>query len=223
MKKQEKTQKTKERILAAALEEFGRKSYDAASVNSICEAGQIPKGLIYHNFKGKDDLYLSCVKNCYDEMMSALKAQPFEIRNAKEGLQNFLIRRQEFFLANPCYTNIFFNAMLQPPRHLTQELTQLRSGFDEYCSQCYLAVLDSLTLRSGITREMALEYFLAASEMFNSYFQKKAEQNGGYRELIEDHEGRLSAIFDIMFYGVAKEPAEEHYEGSREERSGEAK
>ena len=51
MKKQEKTQKTKERILAAALEEFGSKSYDAASVNSICEAGQIPKGLIYHNFK----------------------------------------------------------------------------------------------------------------------------------------------------------------------------
>lgn len=53
------TQKTKERILAAALEEFGRKSYDAASVNSICEAGQIPKGLIYHNFKGK----MSCIYN----------------------------------------------------------------------------------------------------------------------------------------------------------------
>lgn len=31
MKKQEKTQKTKQRILDAALEEFGSKSYDAAS------------------------------------------------------------------------------------------------------------------------------------------------------------------------------------------------
>lgn len=212
MKKQEKTQKTKERILAAALEEFGRKSYDAASVNSICEAGQIPKGLIYHNFKGKDELYLLCVKTCYDEMTATLKAQPFEIRNAKEGLQSFLMIRQRFFQENPHYANIFFNAVLQPPTHLTQELAQLRSGFDEYFSQCYLAVLDCLTLRGGITREMALEYFLAASEMFNSYFQKKAEQNGGYRELIEDHEGRLSAIFDIMLYGIAKEPTEEHLE-----------
>ena len=44
MRKQEKTQKTKERILAAALEEFGRKSYDAASVNSICRRGRFPKG-----------------------------------------------------------------------------------------------------------------------------------------------------------------------------------
>lgn len=47
MKQQEKTQKTRERILAAALAEFGSKSYDAASINSICEAGGIPKGLLY--------------------------------------------------------------------------------------------------------------------------------------------------------------------------------
>lgn len=206
MKKQEKTQKTKERILAAALEEFGSKSYDATSVNSICEAGQIPKGLIYHNFKGKDELYLLCVKSCYDEMMAALEVHSFEILDAKESLQNFLMVRQRFFQENPNYANIFFNAVLQPPKHLAQELAQLRRGFDEYFSQCYLAVLNCLTLRDGITKELALEYFLAASEMFNSYFQKKAEQNGDYRELIDDHEGRLSAIFDIMLYGVAKEP-----------------
>ncbi len=41
---------------------FIDKSYDTASVNSICETGQIPKGLLYHNFRGKDELYLLCVK-----------------------------------------------------------------------------------------------------------------------------------------------------------------
>ena len=92
-------------------------------------------------------------------MTTALKAQPFEIRDAKEGLQNFLMLRQKFFQDNPHYANIFFNAVLQPPKHLLQELTELRSGFDEYSSQCYLAVLDCLTLRNGITKGMALEYF----------------------------------------------------------------
>lgn len=88
-------------------------------------------------------------------------------------------------------------------------LTGFGRGFDEYLSRCYLDVLDCVTLRSGITREMALEYFLAASEMFNSYFRKKAEQNGDYRPLIEDHEGRMSAIFDIMLYGIAEQSTEE--------------
>lgn len=153
-----------------------------------------------------------CVKACYDEMTAALQAQPLEIRSAKEGLQNFLLIRQRFFQENPHYANIFFNVVLQPPKHLAGELAQLRAGFNEYFSQQYLAVLDCLTLRSGITKELALEYFLGVSEMFNSYFQKKAEQTGDYRQLIEDHEGRLSAIFDIMLYGVAKEPREEHHE-----------
>lgn len=120
MKKQEKTRKTKDRILAAALEEFGSKSYDAASINSICETGQIPKGLLYHNFKGKDELYLLCVKACYDELAAALKAQFSEIWDAKEGLQNLLIIRQRFFQENPCYANSFFNAVLQPPKHLKE-------------------------------------------------------------------------------------------------------
>lgn len=39
-------------------------------------------------------------------------------------------------------------------------------------------------------------------------FPEKAEQNGNYRELIQDHEGKLSIIFDIMLYGIAKEPTE---------------
>ena len=79
MKKQEKTQKTKERILAAALQEFGTKSYDTASINSICEIGKISKGLIYHNFKGKDELYLLCVKKSYDELVVALKVLRFKM------------------------------------------------------------------------------------------------------------------------------------------------
>lgn len=209
MKQKEKTQKTKERILAAAFAEFGSKSYDTASINSICEAGQIPKGLLYHNFKGKEELYLLCVKTCYEEMTAALNAQPVAHLDARERLQRFLMARQAFFQAHPHHANIFFNAVLQPPQHLAQELAQLRSGFDACCRQCYLALLDSLTLREGITSALALEYFSAASEMFNGYFQKKAAQGGSYRDLIEDHEGRLPAIFDIMLYGIAKDPGQD--------------
>ena len=58
MKKEEKTGLTKERILLAAMEEFGEKGYAAASLNNICAAG-IPKGLLYHNYENKDALYLA--------------------------------------------------------------------------------------------------------------------------------------------------------------------
>ena len=60
MKKEEKTEITKCKILAAAIQEFGANGYAAGSVNNICKTG-INKGLIYHNYKDKDELYLVCV------------------------------------------------------------------------------------------------------------------------------------------------------------------
>lgn len=206
MKQQEKTQKTKERILSAAMEEFGNKSYDTASVNSICEAGEISKGLLYHNFRNKDELYLQCVKICYDQLLASLKSHSFKLHDAGESLQEFLLVRQKFFSEHPRCANIFFNAVIQPPKHLTQELAELRRELDEYFRQRYLEILHSLTLRDGISTDMALEYFSVVWEMFNGYFQKKADQNGDYHALIEDHEGWMSEIFDIMLYGIAKEP-----------------
>lgn len=76
--------------------------------------------------------------------METLKAQTFEIQDAKMALQNFLMIRQKFFQENPFY------AVLQPLKHLVQELMELRCGFDECFSQCYLAILDCLSLRDGI-------------------------------------------------------------------------
>ena len=60
MKQREKTELTVQRILSAAIAEFGVNGYAGGAVNNICKAG-INKGLIYHNFKGKDELYLTCL------------------------------------------------------------------------------------------------------------------------------------------------------------------
>lgn len=205
MNQQEKTQKTRERILTAAILEFGNKSYDAASINNICETGQISKGLLYHNFKGKDDLYLQCVRICYDQLTDFLLAQPRDAQDPRRDFQLLMTYRQRFFSEHPCYANIFFNAVLQPPKHLVDQLAEARRRFDDCAQQFYLDLLGSLTLREGISREAAMEYFSLCLEAFNGYFRRKADQNGSYQDLIQDHEGKLSRVFDIMLYGLAKE------------------
>lgn len=205
MNQQEKTQKTRERILTAAILEFGNKSYDASSINNICETGQISKGLLYHNFKGKDDLYLHCVRICYDQLTDYLLAQPLDPQDPRGNFQRLLDCRQQFFSEHPCYANIFFNAVLQPPKHLVNQLADARRHFDDCVHQFYLDLLGSLTLRDGISRGAAMEYISLCLEAFNGYFRRKADQNGSYQDLIQDHEGKLSRVFDIMLYGLAKE------------------
>ncbi len=205
MKQQEKTQRTQERILDAALVEFGEKGFEAASINVICAESQIPKGLLYHNFKNKDDLYLQCVQLCYHEMTEHLSSQELVCRGTQEDTKMLLTLRQRFFSDHPYHANLFFRALLQPPKHLLPQLKEVRRDYDSFCIAHYRNTLAGLSLRDGVTEEMALEYFTIFMEMFNGYFQSKADQGGDYKALMEAHEERLFEILDMMLYGIVKQ------------------
>ena len=205
MTQQEKTQRTQARILAAALAEFGENGYEAASVNAICGRSQVPKGLLYHNFKGKDDLYLQCVKLCYDQMLEFLSSQQPACLNVRENMKMLLALRQRFFSDHPYHASLFFHALLQPPRHLLPQLKEARKEFDSFYLDRYRSALSGLALRDGITEKKALEYFTIFTEMFNGYFQSKADQGSEYKALMKDHEEKLFELLDMMLYGIAKQ------------------
>ncbi len=183
MKQEEKNQISKEKILNAAIVEFGTKSYENASLNNICNNNNISKGLIYHYFKNKDELFLSCVKACFDALVDYLNKEDFN--------------QNDF--------QIFFNILLQPPIHLKEQIKDLRSDFDALNINQYRMALCNVTLREGISEEEAIEYFFIFQEMFNGYFQSKAYESSDFNSLIEAHEVNLRKILNIILYGIAKE------------------
>lgn len=101
-KKEEKTERTKQKILAAAMEEFGTNGYAGASLNNICSVG-IPKGLLYHNFKNKDSIYLACVGQCFSTLTEYLRAA-----DIGSDLQKYMDARLRFFHEHEKETRLFF-------------------------------------------------------------------------------------------------------------------
>lgn len=59
MRKEEKTRLRREKIITAALFEFATKGYQGFVINELCKVDGIAKGVLYHNFSGKSDLYLT--------------------------------------------------------------------------------------------------------------------------------------------------------------------
>lgn len=205
MKKEEKTRRTYERIMTAAMEEFGTKSYDAASLTTLCSENQISKGLIYHNFKNKDELYLKCVEECFEKMTLCFKNSDCQGKSVQERIHDLLSARQYFFEENPYYANLFFQTVLQPPRHLEEEIRTLRREYDEFYEECFRSLLQQMELRDGINTDTAVEYIRVFLEMFNGYFQRRSCKDEDIHTLIQNHEVNLSKILDIMLYGIAKE------------------
>ena len=80
MRRELQTEQMRRRILDSALEVFGAEGYDGASMNAICTRAGISKGIIYHYFAGKEDLYLSCCRESSQKMADYLREHPLYLR-----------------------------------------------------------------------------------------------------------------------------------------------
>lgn len=205
MKQKEKSKITRDKILNAAIKEFGTKSYDNASLNNLCINNNISKGLIYHNFKSKDDLYLCCVKFCFTELTDFISSAEYDDNDFHKALKKLIDMRHEFFKEKTCFCNIFFEAILNPPIHLIDKIKEIRAEFDKFNTNLYKKIISCVRLRNGISEDDALEYFLVFQEMFNGYYERKSYLYNDFNILIEEHETKLSKIMDLMLYGIAKE------------------
>lgn len=198
MRKEEKTELTRERILIAAMKEFGENGYAGSSLNSICASG-IPKGLLYHNFNSKDALYLACMERSFGRYVEFMGGQDRE-----NDLNKYMDARFRFFRENEQEARLIFEAILQPPQPLKERILSIKAEFEEVNRRMYLDVLSQITLREGVSKEEALEYFTFVQTMFNGYFCSPAYDNMLFPEKMKMHEERLRRILDYMIYGIAE-------------------
>lgn len=210
MKQSERTKNTYNKILQSAIKEFGENGYDNSSLNTICTKYSISKGLIYHNFKNKDELYLCSVEECFTKLIKYLKEEDYSNNNAWENMKKLLTLRQDFFERFQNYRNIFFSAVLSPPNHLIKEIQNIRQEYDSFNIEKFKELLKGVKLRKGITEEMAISYFLAYQEMFNGYFQNKIFESSDLSLVSKEHDLKLLPILDVMLYGIVSEESENY-------------
>lgn len=198
MKQEEKTRLTKEKIIAAAIEEFGSKGYLGASLNNICAAG-IPKGLLYHNFENKDAIYLACVGQCFLSFTKSLEAA-----DINGDLYSYMAARLSFIQNSPMEAHIFFETILEPPAHLQGDIQELRAEFDSFNLKLYSQMLSRLPLRKDVSGEDAIEYFVMMQNMFNCYFSSSSFRAMPFSDKINAHEASMPKLLDFMLYGIAE-------------------
>lgn len=200
MKQEKKTELTKKRILESAFIEFGTNGYGSSTLNTICSKNKISKGLIYHNFSGKNDLYLTCVAQCFSDVTEHLRAQDIH-----DDLKKYMHMRFQYFMEHPYHARIFFEAVLQPPDNMKEQIQKLKADFDSFNHEIFKKALSKITLRENISESEAIDYFELMQEMFNGYFSSSAYTGKDFQHLVADHEERLSKILDFILYGIGIE------------------
>lgn len=195
MKKSKKTELTVSKIMESAMTEFGTNGYLVGSVNNICKSG-INKGLIYHNFKDKDELYLKCI-----EQSCAVLVALIEESSCSSDFLRYMNVRMSFFKEHPNEAHIFFEALLQPQEHLRNEIQEILQPFEKINETIYRSLVASVELRDGIAEEEAVWYFRQMQHIFNRCF---GARHTSLDKQISEHETNLPRMLDFMLYGIAK-------------------
>lgn len=202
MKQRNKSMIVRFKILQVALNEFANYSYEKSSINRICTDGNISKGVMYHHFKDKDELYLLCVRYCYDTMLDYYKSKLKDNEDWREEIKNFLDIRYHFFRENPLLQKIFFNTLLKMPDHLKGEIKKITKSLDELNYQFFMKILKKIKIRHGLKPEEIIFLLDAVQNMLNEKFYGKAQKSEEIEEISQEYDRTAEKWIDIMLYGI---------------------
>ena len=206
MKREEKNQLTRRKIMDSALTEFSRQGYGASSVNTICTSQGISKGIIYHYFKAKDDLYLACMEECFEQLTAYLRERIPAEGTADAQLEGYFSARTEFFRTHPVYQPLFCEAVISPPAHLTAEIQARKQAFDDLNISVLERLLQHITLRPGITMADVVDTFRQFQDFINAKDPVAAMDAQEFR--LRDQ--RCRKALDILLYGVITREDDHH-------------
>ena len=205
MKQQERQKKSKEKILQAAITEFSASGYDKVTMENICTRHGISKGMMYHYYSGKDDLFLLCVQNMYQMMQQYLEENMAELekKDALHALKEFWMLRESFFGEHPPFKNIFENALLRTPPHLFEKIEEIRGPIEALNRQFLHRTIGKIELRENLKKENVSIYL----EAMESVFWKLVEQYRREQRISDVHSLMEAAgeLWDMVLWGVVRQ------------------
>jgi AcrR family transcriptional regulator len=111
-------ERTRQRILAAATEEFARFGLGGARVDRIAARAGANKRMLYYYFSDKDNLFLAALERSYSEIRAAERGLQLEHLAPHLALRRLVEFTWDYFLAHPEFLTLLNSENLHKGRHV---------------------------------------------------------------------------------------------------------
>jgi AcrR family transcriptional regulator len=93
--------RTRQKILAAAADEFARKGFAGARVDAIARVAGANKRMIYYYFTSKDGLYTAVLERAYEDMRASEAALALDHLEPLAAIRKLAEFKFDYYVANP--------------------------------------------------------------------------------------------------------------------------
>lgn len=205
MTQKERQERSKREILLAAMEEFGSKPYDAVTMDAICGGHGISKGMMYHYYANKDELFLLCVQVTFQDLHDHIHTDAAALtqRGGVEAMKDYFCLREDYFQQHPLEKHVFENALLYPPQHLRREIWDLRQPMRTLNRQFIWKVVSRMPLRKELSTEAVMRY-LDGMEYSMQTMLRQYQTDGNVTD-VHSLMAVVEELLDMFLYGVIQQ------------------
>lgn len=170
----------KDLILKVAIEEFVKNGYEKTSTDTITSRAGISKGILFHYFKSKKNLYIYLVGYCVDLLtevtMEALKKVKSD--DFFERVKEIFMLKHEIIALYMQETLLITDALLNPPVAVSKEMKDiLNKHFEAYQKEFMLEhiylkeLIQTERLREGISVDTVINMTMFIGEQLGNKYQ----------------------------------------------------
>ncbi|KIL79295.1 TetR/AcrR family transcriptional regulator [Bacillus badius] len=205
-------QAKKEFILQVAIEEFAKNGYEKTSTDVITSRAGISKGLLFHYFKSKKNLYLYLVSYVSERLTEKTLAVIDHIQSNDffERIKEAVLLKQQALSPYKQEAQFLMDVFLHPPKAVAAEIEELLQqqsaeyGAEFIQNRLYPAeLIVEKKLRPGMTKERVIQMTAFVVEQMSAKYQL-LQQNKQY-DFLEDpglFMKELGDYLEIVEHGV---------------------
>jgi len=174
--------KKKERLINCAFEEFGTNTFEKASTNRIVKNANVSRGLLYHYFENKQDLYDSLKTFAYEEMLEALQTKvKWEDADILLRIKQIVLIKMEVAKRYPAMlqflTKMSEDMSFEEAKQWTEDFAP---GFYE---QIYTKNIDFALFKDDVDVGRAIKVIMWTIEKYSEEYQNKLRTENFEMEL----------------------------------------
>lgn len=205
MKQSERQERSRALILEAAAEEFARLGYEGVTVDGICAGHGISKGMMYHYFSGREELFLKCAGAVFTRLSERVRQVMDDAcwDDISGAMREYFLERERYFADRPVEKAIFENAMFRTPHGLEEKVAELHEPLSELNREFARRLTERLTPRPGHTKEELQRYFEAIDRVYWPLLGSFNGESG--LASVENMVRSGETLLDMLIFGAARE------------------
>ena len=193
----------KDKILSSSLGEFAEYGFDKASTDRISRDAGVSKGLIFHYFGNKENLYMSTMNMCIDDIFKEYNNFKLIDGDFKVNLIKMMELKYDFFIKHPMHYKLMVNGFYNSPKKLQSKLDHRYKELKQVGISIIIDMIKDLPLKKDVyTSDIVSVLSSIANVLEYKYLLYFTDDTSSFEKFYDTVKDEYMRLMNIVLYGI---------------------